>query len=244
LAGITYDLASTILRPPDADEVLQERTSTWSLILRDFGHEADEAMVLNAFRDALVELVVAWTAGRQFTAVETTTFCLRQLECTVTPAVRAQLVDVTEQAGIESAHLTPNIVETLTVLRESGLRIGIISDTFVTPGSVWWRRLEHLGVAEYVHHCSWSDAVGAYKPSAAIFDHALRGLALNDPARVAHVGDLRRTDVAGARNAGWRSVRYAGVYGDESDLPDADYLIKDHLELLHIFDLAPKGTRT
>lgn len=46
-----------------------------------------------------------------------------------------------------------------------------------------------------------------------------------------HVGDLRRTDVAGAKAVGMGTVRFRGVHDDDSEGPEADAVI-DHLHEL------------
>jgi FMN phosphatase YigB (HAD superfamily) len=51
------------------------------------------------------------------------------------------------------------------------------------------------------------------------------------PADAAHGGDLRRTDIAGARAIGMRSIRYRGLSDDTSTGPEADSVIDDHREL-------------
>jgi FMN phosphatase YigB (HAD superfamily) len=45
------------------------------------------------------------------------------------------------------------------------------------------------------------------------------------------VGDLRRTDVAGARAAGLGSVRIRQHHDDLSEHPDADHVVESHAEL-------------
>jgi putative hydrolase of the HAD superfamily len=74
--------------------------------------------------------------------------------------------------------------------------------------------------------------VGTYKPDKAIFDHALATLGNPTPRRVAHVGDLRRTDIAGALGMGMIAVRYAGVFDDPPENgPEATYTVKNYAEL-------------
>ena len=64
-----------------------------------------------------------------------------------------------------------------------------------------------------------------------IFEHALEGLGGPEPERVAHVGDLRRTDVAGALGMGMTAVRYTGVFDDDSaDLPEGHHVLSDHTQ--------------
>ena len=45
------------------------------------------------------------------------------------------------------------------------------------------------------------------------------------------VGDLRRTDVAGARSLLMRSVRIRARYDDDAPLPEADYVVDSHAAL-------------
>jgi putative hydrolase of the HAD superfamily len=93
--------------------------------------------------------------------------------------------------------------------------------------------LEKHGLLDWFDHWSFSDEVGVYKPDRRIFDHALAGLGGIDPAEAAHIGDLRRTDIAGAKALGITAVRYTGVYDDPhvDGLPEADLVVADHAEL-------------
>ena len=103
-----------------------------------------------------------------------------------------------------------------------------------TPSVALRHHLERHGVLELFDHFSFSDEVGWYKPAPTIFRHALDGLGGVDPSRAAHVGDLRRTDVAGARAMGMTSVRYRGIYDDTSDAPDADVVCDTHDEVAEV----------
>ena len=88
-------------------------------------------------------------------------------------------------------------------------------------------------------HWSFSDEVGAYKPAPVIFEHALEGLGGPVPERVAHVGDLRRTDVAGALAMGMVAVRYTGISGDDSQPePEAHHVIAHHADLPTVLGIA------
>ena len=62
------------------------------------------------------------------------------------------------------------------------------------------------------------------KPHAPMFVAALEATGAR-PGDAVHIGDLRRTDVAGARAAGMAAVRFAGVHDDgwlEEDCRDAE----------------------
>jgi FMN phosphatase YigB (HAD superfamily) len=52
---------------------------------------------------------------------------------------------------------------------------------------------------------------------------------------VVHVGDLKHTDVLGAKQAGMYSVRYSGVRDDIGEgFPEADWVITDYRDLTEI----------
>ena len=127
-------------------------------------------------------------------------------------------------------------------LRAAGVRVGIICDVGMsTPSPVLREILNRFGLLDHFDHWSFSDEVGVYKPDPTIFDHALAGLG-TVPERTAHVGDLRRTDVGGAREAGWVSVRYRGLFDDGVDEePSADveahHVVDHHADLLEVLDL-------
>jgi putative hydrolase of the HAD superfamily len=114
----------------------------------------------------------------------------------------------------------------------------------MTASDVLRDYLDHAGVLDLFDHWSFSDEVGVYKPDPRIFEHALDGLGVTDPARAVHVGDLRRTDVAGARASGLATVRYCGRHDDGATVPeggpeaatgqmliDADAVVADHAHL-------------
>ena len=126
----------------------------------------------------------------------------------------------------------------MAVLDDAGLRIGIICDVGLTPSPTLRRYLDHHGLLGYFDHWSFSDEVGAFKPDPADLRPRRHRARFAEPSRIAHVGDLRRTDVAGSRAAGWVSVRYRGLNDDpdrqslfDSGLAEADVVIDDHTEL-------------
>jgi FMN phosphatase YigB (HAD superfamily) len=107
-----------------------------------------------------------------------------------------------------------------------------VCDVGLTPSTVLRDYLEGHGILGLFDHWSFSDEVGVYKPDAAIFEHALGGLGGIDPTRAAHIGDLRRTDIAGAKAMGMLSLRYRGVTDDDPDHgPEGDIVIDDHADL-------------
>jgi REG-2-like HAD superfamily hydrolase len=93
--------------------------------------------------------------------------------------------------------LTPGALPALQKLRAAGVRLAVVSnfDTRLRP------ILSALGVDHMFDQVVVSAEVGAEKPNPVIFEAALQGLGLR-PGDVVHVGDDRRNDIWGARDAG------------------------------------------
>jgi putative hydrolase of the HAD superfamily len=144
--------------------------------------------------------------------------------------VRRELIEAFTTVGAEATlHLTDGIEECLRALSAAGIRLGIICDVGMTPSSILRAHLDKHGVLELFDHWSFSDDVGHYKPSRVIFEHALAGLGGVAPGAAAHVGDIRRTDVAGAKDMGMLAVRYTGVSDDTTSAsPEGDLVLDDH----------------
>ncbi len=84
----------------------------------------------------------------------------------------------------------------------------------------------------FFDHWSFSDEVGCFKPWPAVFEHALEGLGIDDASSVAHVGDSRRTDVAGAQAMGMTAVRYTYFVDAPAHTgPEAHHVLDDHAKL-------------
>ena len=75
--------------------------------------------------------------------------------------------------------------------------------------------LEDLGLEPHLEFLAFSDEVGVPKPDPAIFAKALAELGAK-PERAVHVGDLKRTDVAGARAFGHGPMPLAKVVSAHS----------------------------
>jgi len=182
--------------------------------------------------------LAAWRNNTTYGAADAVDDVLGQLGLTPPPAVRSALVEVVTDPSPEHHPLpTEHIEECLGTLRAAGIRIGIICDVGLEPSTTLRRFLDGHGLLGYFDHWSFSDEVGTFKPDPAIFHHALDGLGGADPRDAAHIGDLRRTDVAGAMALGITAVRYTGVFDDKGKADDgtadveADIVLADHADL-------------
>jgi FMN phosphatase YigB (HAD superfamily) len=191
---------------------------------------------------ARLEHEQAWRENRQFLLRDATESMLRALDdhCRDDAALRDRLADAYETATQGAAiPLLPGVADAVRGLDDAGVSIGIVCDVGLAPSAVLVANLEHHGLLGCFTHWSFSDAVGVYKPDPRIFEHALQGLGVDDPADAWHIGDLRRTDVAGARACGMGTVRAAIVHDDHPDEgPEADAVITDYAQLPDVLGLA------
>ncbi len=99
--------------------------------------------------------------------------------------------------------LDPQCLETLSGLKNMGLRLAIISNWDGTLKEVT-KRLEIANLFEYIMD---STVEGVKKPEPKIFEIALDRMQLQ-PEEVVHVGDLYYSDVVGAKRAGIYPILY------------------------------------
>jgi putative hydrolase of the HAD superfamily len=241
--AVTFDFWNTLIRADDAG-VRDRRLAAWLGLLAGEGFSLDGDAVRTAMRHAGARFDVFWKRNQYYGAVNAVDDMLDHLGLSVTPAIRDQLLaSITDPDPAHDPRPTPHVIDALEALRSAGIRIGIICDVGLAPSTTLRRYLRGNGMLEYFDHTSFSDEVGTFKPDPAIFRHALTGLGGVDPADAAHVGDLRRTDIAGARGFGMRAVRYAGIYDDPGDPADGsagiegDAVIADHAALLEALGL-------
>jgi FMN phosphatase YigB (HAD superfamily) len=236
IEAVTYDFWETIAR--EAHESLMERrTRAWSELLRD--SEVPPETVRRTFEETWRIHSEHWRDGRQFSPVMAAERAVEDLGVAVSPRLREDLLDAFADAGA-TAELIVNdgLEDTLAELTRRGVRIGIICDVGFTSGELLRGFLERRRLLTFFGGWAFSDEVGVYKPDPAIFARALRSLGDVPADRALHVGDLKRTDVAGARAIGMTSVRYRGANDDDEDLLDADHVIDHHTQLLAILDQA------
>jgi FMN phosphatase YigB (HAD superfamily) len=146
---------------------------------------------------------------------------------------RAILTEGFDEGGRRAAiHPSGGVRECLEALKKGGVRIGIVCDIGLTPSPVVGELLERHGLLRFFDGMSFSDQVGHYKPSRAIFEHALASVGGVAPERAAHVGDRRRTDVGGAIAMGMTAVRYNAVYEDVSAPEPEGHLVTSRMDEL------------
>lgn len=104
----------------------------------------------------------------------------------------------------------PGVHECLGALKDK-YRLGIVSDSIITPGSHLRKVLQKNELLHYFDILIFSDEVGASKPSPTPFASACRALGGIEAHTLLHIGDREERDIAGAMNFGAKALLYTGV---------------------------------
>lgn len=204
---------------------MDRRRSALVQIAAKKGVELDLEKAAELIEGSWQEHVEAWRKGRSYGAPSAARWVLEQLDLArgQTPSLDDDLVQELTRAIEDATHevgtyVVEGAAEALQAVRDAGIPTALICDTGFTPGRHARRFLDQHGLK--LDHYFFSDEVGVPKPYPPIFQAALA--ATGAPAGLAvHIGDLRRTDVAGARNAGMATIRFIGVHNDAWDEHDS-----------------------
>jgi FMN phosphatase YigB (HAD superfamily) len=244
LQVVTFDFWNTLIRADDAG-VRDRRLTAWLGLLAGEGLELDGEVIGGAMRHAGTQFDAHWRRNERYGASNAVDDVIAHLGLDVSPSTReAMVASIVDPDPSHTPPPTPNVADALEALRSRGLRIGIICDVGLAPSTTLRRYLRHHGLLDHFDHVSFSDEVGTFKPDPRIFHHALAGLGGAEAGQAAHIGDLRRTDIAGAQSMGIFAVRYAGIYDDPGSVDDGtdavsgDAVIEDHADLLDALGLS------
>jgi putative hydrolase of the HAD superfamily len=230
--AVTFDYWNTLVWE-EAGHQRGRRMEAWAGLLEEAGFAMERSLLDAVFQVSWDRYVEHWTSGQQYQSVRAAEELVQQLGFDVPPNVRHELIVAFTEAGRDAElHLTVGIGDCLRELKDAGMRLAIICDVGMTPSPVLRAHLERHDLLGLFDHCSFSDEVGHYKPSRVIFEDALAGVGGVAPERAVHVGDIRRTDVAGARAMGMTAVRYTGISDDTTQLsPEGHHVLATHAEL-------------
>ena len=219
ITTVTFDLWQTLLldNPTLGRARTGVRLEGAQKALREFGEEYDLEHIREAYRSCFRYCRRIRDENRDISFRE-------QVQCFVgniaTGLVERLPEAVTEEivrAYRDSFFVYPpqphsDARRVLREVKEAGFRIGLISNTGMTPGTAFRRFLEQHKLLDYFDALTFSDEVGLAKPGAGIFLMTLEQLGA-EPGASVHVGDHVANDVVGANLVGMRTVWIEGFYG-------------------------------
>lgn len=126
--------------------------------------------------------------------------------------------------------VNPNAWVTLHHLNTQGKKVAVVSNSTLYA-DIFIDIFEHVGLAPFIHAFVFSYAYGARKPSAILFQEALKQFGLN-PSQTVMVGDRLDTDLAGAQELGINTIWYNPSEKSLSGIVSPDYIISDFNQLI------------
>lgn len=240
LEAVTFDCWNTLLRERDFAVARARRADALVRVAAERGVELAPDAAAEALRAAFERHLALWRDGVASGAPEMAHWALASVGV-ADPALAARLAPVLEEASLAGeAEALPGAGDVLDALRSGGVRLALVCDTGISPGRVVRELLRRAGLLDALEVLVFSNEVGVPKPHRRMFESALGPLGVA-PARAAHVGDLKRTDVHGGRAAGMATVRIRAAFDDPDVLPDADAVVGAHAELLAALEALRAG---
>ncbi len=128
--------------------------------------------------------------------------------------------------------LKTGVKQTLEEL-SSDYKIGLISNTGITPGRIISKVFQEYEIFQYFDVKIFSDEIGYYKPHKIIFKTALESLNCI-PQNAIHIGDNLETDIKGAQDYNMYTVWFNESKSPKSEKIQPDYEIHEINEVLQI----------
>ena len=155
---------------------------------------------------------------------------LGSLRARVPAEAHARLTTAFERVLLEiPPEPVPGLVYTLPALCDR-YRLAVVCDTGYSPGTVLRELLDRHCLLEPFAYLYFSNEHGMSKPDVRVFKHTLAQIRV--PAgEAAHVGDMQRTDIAGAQAAGMAAGHVVGANNRDASRSTADAMVRHFEEL-------------
>ena len=125
--------------------------------------------------------------------------------------------------------IIPHLKPVLARLSEN-YPLGIISDSALTPGTFVRQLMERDDILQFFTAFTFSDETEHTKPEVVQYYSTLKVLNAA-PTEGLHIGDIFRTDIVGAKNAGMKAIRFTGFNKAEVNDTLSDAVIDDYRHL-------------
>jgi putative hydrolase of the HAD superfamily len=210
LRAVTFDLWETLLFERNGANALRTETRcrNFANALRRFDVEVLPSQVARALEDMISFLLKTWNKNKDISHQE-------QLKLVVKYATEGAVTMEENWIKELSAayvspiyevppYLNPSALTVLKWLKNQNKRVGLICNTGLTPGFELRKFLAKENVAQYFDHMTFSDEISIRKPDPKIFLHTAQKLKTK-PNEIVHIGDNLKSDVWGAKNAGFKA---------------------------------------
>ncbi|MFX0115237.1 MAG: HAD family hydrolase [Candidatus Hodarchaeota archaeon] len=148
--------------------------------------------------------------------------------------LKEELIDLYTSAALNPVpKLSPEARTVLKTVDNFGLAIGIVSNTWSTPGVILRKVLDQYGIKDYFSFMLFSDEFGSPKPHKAIFEKALSYFPQILPQECVFVGDNYIADICGAKAVGMKDIKNQWVILPKTNAC-IDYRVESLIMLLSL----------
>jgi len=214
IKAVTLDLWETLLLEWDGANKQRTliRCRNLARALSKFGIQISIDQLASALKAMSSWLLSVWEKNREVTHLDQIRFIVEAATDGSVP-LREEWLNELSSAYVSAIfelppYLNPDAPQLLQWLRDHGKRIGLICNVGRTPGFILRRFLEDKGIGNFFDAMIFSDEVGTRKPHPEIFRMAARRLGVK-PSEIIHIGDNLRSDVWGAKNAGFKAIHFS-----------------------------------
>ncbi len=233
--AISFDFWNTLYADGAENERKVRRKKYFARLIEK--HREFQPVEIDRAFDAGSELFLSQWINKFRTppADERIGYMAEQLDVRLTTAEINAAVDYFGKMIFEIPPQNIEHLKELVIRLAANYPLGIISDTGFISGRYIRDFLESEMILSCFSSFVFSDENKHSKPHVSVFEKTAGTLKVS-LSELMHIGDLERTDIAGAINAGCVSVKYTGVNQDSAPQSGAHHVIKDYREL---FDIIP-----
>lgn len=218
IKAVTLDLWETLLLGWNGvnDQRIVIRCRKLVEVLREFGIEVSVDRVISAVKAMNSWLLRIWNKNLEVSNLDQIHFIItHSLKKSI--SLEGKLLNKLSSAYTSAIfelppYVNPDAPILLQWLKNHHKKIGLISNVGMTPGFALRRFLLNVDLGEFFDVMIFSDEVGIRKPHPRIFHLAAEKLGVR-PCEVVHIGDNMRSDVLGAKNAGFKAFFFSALEG-------------------------------
>jgi FMN phosphatase YigB (HAD superfamily) len=231
LKAVTFDYWNTLFVDVHGHDRERRRAEILRTELERSGHGVPQTALDDALRAGFDFFDHVWIAEHRTPSCgELVDSILAVFRARLSETARDRLVDRFELLVLDlPPEPMPGAAYALPALAER-YRLAVICDTGYSPGSVLRELLERNDMLAHFEYLYFSNEHGMSKPDVRVFQRTLTALDVRAP-EAAHVGDIQRTDIAGAQAAGMAAVHFIGANNHDAGRSTADLIVRHFDEL-------------
>lgn len=232
LKAITFDFWQTLYA--DSEENWRKRqairTKKCHVYLESRGYTCGLDDIGFGLEEAYNVVMTLWHQHRGVSVKQCMMRFAEVLEIQLEAVDLDQLVACLGAAFLEAPPIMIANVKPVVSRLSANYPLGIISDSALTPGSFARQLMDRDGILQFFSAFTFSDETEYTKPEVPQFHSTLAQLNV-EPTEAVHIGDIFRTDIVGAKNAGMKAIRFTGFNKSETNDTLSDAVVDDYRQL-------------